>query len=418
MESMGKRQCILAKLTFLCVFFIAFLCLAHTFCVFSPASAWASDISFITDVGEEGISPYMQELSKVRERVVACDFEKRVEVMNFAFACGHSKESALFYAFPEVVETINNIEKKLYVAPKNATLESIKGSGKVRVVPEKKGKRLKRDALVDEIFGVFNTNMGENYKFNAETEEVECEVTSKSMENCTNLRGGFQTTFATSSAERKHNIELALSCLDGKIVMPNETMSFNKTTGARGESGGYQKAKIIKNGMFVTEFGGGVCQVSSTLYNACLLSDLEIVEVHPHSLPVSYVAPCFDAMVNSGSADLVIKNTTGYPIIIATSLDNDTCKINIYGCKNNYKIVRNSEKIEDLLQITTEKTKNYKDFGLTSPLEKGEERVISSGKPGYKAVGKLLYYQNGVLVKTQKIRENTYAPTKRVVLVG
>lgn len=407
-----------AKHAFVCGFFVLFLMFLCSFlCFGAKAFVRAADISFISDVGEEGIEPYMEKLSDIRQKVVGLSPEKRAEVLRFANASGFSKEQALLYAFPEVIKAINKIEEKVFVAPQNATLESVKGTGNIKTKKEKRGRRLKKDKLVNDVFDALLQGKS-SCRFAAECEPIECELKEDDVKNFTFLRGGFQTSFSSSSSERKSNIALAASSLDGKIVLPGQTLSFNAATGQRGEAGGYKKAKIIKNGMFVSEFGGGVCQVSTTLYNACLLADIEVVEVHPHSLPVSYVAPCFDAMVNSGSADLVIKNTTGAPIIIATAVQNDCCKINIYGCKNNYQIVRTSQKIEDFLQITTETTKNYKDFGFASPPAEGEQIVISAGKPGYRATGTLMFYQSGVLVKTKKIRENTYLPTKRVILVG
>jgi hypothetical protein len=104
---------------------------------------------------------------------------------------------------------------------------------------------------------------------------------------------------------------------------------------------------ILQNGEFVDAVGGGVCQVSSTLYNACLLSGLEIIEKNPHSLMVSYVEPGFDAMVNMNSSDFKFKNNTNYPIIIATSNIGDECKICIYGEKNTKTIKKESSVIYD-----------------------------------------------------------------------
>ena len=95
--------------------------------------------------------------------------------------------------------------------------------------------------------------------------------------------------------------------------------------------------------MDIDAYGGGVCQVSTTLYNAALLANLEIEEVHSHSLKVGYIEPAFDAMVNSGSSDLKIKNNTDMPIIIATSYNDDECLIRIYGMKNKYYIERKYE---------------------------------------------------------------------------
>ncbi|MBQ3158613.1 MAG: VanW family protein, partial [Clostridia bacterium] len=232
------------------------------------------------------------------------------------------------------------------------------------------------------------------------------------------LKGSHKIDFKNSSESRKNNIRTALKALDGIVIMPNQTISFNEITGERNETNGYMKAKTIKNGTFIPEFGGGVCQVSTTLYNAAILSGLDIIEVNPHSLPVSYEKPCFDAMVNMGSSDLKIRNNTELPIIIATSDKNDSCLINIYGVKNKYLIVRKSEIINDFIQFQKIKTKNYKEYGYNEPLKKNEEILISNGKKGYRAVGILEYYKDGVLIKTEKIRDNIYNPTKEVLLVG
>ena len=112
------------------------------------------------------------------------------------------------------------------------------------------------------------------------------------------LRAEFSTNYSSSTDARKFNVALASKTLDNTLVDINGEFSFNYTVGERTERRGYKKAKIIVGGEFVDGVGGGVCQVSTTLYNAVLLAGLKIIECHPHSLPVSYVAPSFDAMVN------------------------------------------------------------------------------------------------------------------------
>ena len=145
------------------------------------------------------------------------------------------------------------------------------------------------------------------------------------------LRAEFYTNYKSSSAERKNNIALASKSLNNVFVDVGGEFSFNRTVGARTEKRGYQKAKIIVKGEFTEGVGGGVCQVSTTLYNAILLAGLKVTEYHAHSLPVSYVAPSFDAMVNSGSADLRFVNNTHNPIIIKTKADGETLKVQILG---------------------------------------------------------------------------------------
>lgn len=359
----------------------------------------------------------IDKLSNVRKEIVSGGMKSRVGAMNFAFYNGFTKEQAIYYAFPELETIISFIEKELFVPSEDAKLNSIKNTGNIYITEAKKGVKMNKNKLFNDIFYIFN-NFFDNYDIWVEKQDIIYNIDSNAFKNNNILRGSFKTYYGSSSSSRKNNIRRALACFDGIVLNPGETLSFNSTTGARGEDNGYEKAKIIKNGTFVEEFGGGVCQVSTTIYNSALLADLEIIEVHPHSLPVSYIEPCFDAMVNSGSSDLVIKNNQAYPIIFATCDKNNYCLVNIYGPRNNYQIVRKSEKTEDLLQFTKETTNNFSAYGFSKPLMKGESKTISYGKPGYKATGTLEYYKEGVLVKTKKIRANTYNPTKEVVLVG
>lgn len=228
-------------------------------------------------------------------------------------------------------------------------------------------------------------------------------------------KGCFSTSFSTSTEERKNNIKIALAVFDGLVLEPGEILSFNSQTGVRDAQNGYLPAKIISGGTFVSGYGGGVCQVSTTLYNACLLSGLEIVEVHSHSLPVGYVEPGFDAMVNSGSSDLVVRNNTSGKIVITTSCDEGKCKVKIFGQKNEYKITRVSEKKgiipagKDRVETDAERF-GILDFG------ESEEIRLSYPKDGFYASGYLNYYKNGCLVKTEKIRDSKYLPTEGIVL--
>ena len=155
-------------------------------------------------------------------------------------------------------------------------------------------------------------------------------------------RAKFSTDYSTSSDERKHNVELAAKALDKTFIDVGGEFSFNATVGERSERRGYKNAKIIKEGEFADGVGGGVCQVSTTLYNALLLADIKITEFHPHSLAVSYVLPSFDAMVSYGYADLKAKNNTKNPIIIYTETDGNKITVKICGQPLNVTVIRKS----------------------------------------------------------------------------
>ena len=230
------------------------------------------------------------------------------------------------------------------------------------------------------------------------------------------LRASFYTTYSNSTLERKHNIALAVKSINNTFVDVNGEFSFNKTVGERSERRGYKTAKIIVGGKFVDGVGGGVCQVSTTLYNAVLLSGLKVVEYHPHSLPVSYVAPSFDAMVNSSWADLKFLNNTKNPLIIKAFADGERVKIEIHGEKMLESYYRES-KITEI--ITAPDYTIIKDDKLEYPdLFEGEQKILTYKKDGYKSSGALIKKVNGKTVSVQQLRKDVYRYVQGVIVEG
>ena len=219
----------------------------------------------------------------------------------------------------------------------------------------------------------------------------------------------FATYYGDSSENRKHNIALAASAIDGVLLPPEEEFSFNDTVGARTEERGYKAAFVINDGAFVEGVGGGVCQVSGTLYNCALLADLAVTCVHPHSLPVSYVAPSFDAMVSSWS-DLRFVNTLSAPVTLKMTADGQYLRAEIYGVKGEFSVRRRSETLGEI-PFETERLTD-------TSLAPGEERVEAAGKNGLRSEGWLEYFRDGALVRTLRIRRDTYLPQKRIVFTN
>lgn len=218
----------------------------------------------------------------------------------------------------------------------------------------------------------------------------------------------FSTYYGDSKPNRKDNVALACRKIDGTVLYPEDEFSFNDIVGARTVENGFKSAYIIKDGEFVEGIGGGVCQVSSTLYNCALLANLTITCVRAHSLPVSYVAPSFDAMVSTAS-DLRFVNTLSSPVTIKMFADGKYLKAEMYGIES-CTIRRRSQTIETLpFEI------EYRD---DATLKLGEEVIDTYGKEGLRSQGFLEYYQNGKLIKTVLIRKDTYFPQKRIVLRG
>lgn len=233
-------------------------------------------------------------------------------------------------------------------------------------------------------------------------------------------RSAFSTSYATSSAKRKSNIKKALASFNGMTVLPGETVSFNQTTGPRTKENGYQNANIIIDGNYVSGTGGGVCQASTTLYNALLLADIEVLSAFHHSLPASYVPLSFDAMVSEGYADLVFKNNLDSPIFIKTTTNEQNATVEIYGKKfaDGEEIKTRSELIKILPhngdKIISDKDGKYSNYVLY----KGEYYRLKYPKQGYESKGYVDYYQDGKLVESKEIRHDHYQPQMGVIVEG
>lgn len=230
------------------------------------------------------------------------------------------------------------------------------------------------------------------------------------------LRANFSTCFNSSSEERKHNISLAVRSLDKTFIDVGAEFSFNKVVGARTTERGYKTSKVIVDGNFVNGVGGGVCQVSTTLYNALLLAGLKITEYHPHSLPVSYVEPSFDAMVSYGWSDLRFINNTKNPVIIHAFLVKNQLNIEIYGEKSEYSFVRESVVTETIPEpeylFDLDQLNQYPD------LYEGQQKIVRYGKPGLKSNGYILTYKNGKLVSKKLLRKDSYNAIQGLVVIG
>lgn len=217
------------------------------------------------------------------------------------------------------------------------------------------------------------------------------------------VKGKFSTAFYTSSNERAHNITLAAKKIDGYVILPGETFSFNEVVGKRTSKNGFKDAKVILNGEFTDGVGGGTCQVSTTLYNCALLSDMRIAEVNQHSLPVSYVAPSFDAMV-SDTADLKFTNTSDFPVTVHSYIADKNLYFYMIGVKG-----RDIKLVSETLDVIPYKTQ------IVTSDEVTEKTVKRQGKNGLISQGYIEISEGGKAKKI-KIRKNTYKALDEIIL--
>lgn len=233
-------------------------------------------------------------------------------------------------------------------------------------------------------------------------------------------RAKFSTSYASSQPARKNNVSRALGSFNGKVIMPGEEVSFNNVTGARTTENGYKEANIILNGAYVKGAGGGVCQASTTLYNALLLAGVDILEANHHSLPASYVPLSLDAMVSEGYSDLVFKNTLEAPIYIKTYSDNENVYAEIYGqpIEEGKSIRTRAEFIkvlphsgDKIIQDTTGEYSN-------KVIYKGEYYRVRYPREGYESKAYLEYLENGEVVEEKELRHDYYWPQEGIIVEG
>lgn len=252
-------------------------------------------------------------------------------------------------------------------------------------------------------------------------EVIEPEMSVEDLKEKTTLRAEFSTSYAKSTANRKSNVKTALGAFNGQIIEPMQEVSFNAVTGARTKENGYKPANIILNGVYVEGSGGGVCQASTTLYNALLLANLEILEVNKHSLPASYVPLALDAMVSEGIADLKFKNSTEEPIYIKTWGDNENVYVQIFGLafeSGEYYKTR-AEFVKSIPHPGDRIVPDAKGEYSNKVTFKGEYLRLKYPQEGYEANAYLgRYSADGVLLEEKLIRHEIYQAQEGIIIEG
>lgn len=222
------------------------------------------------------------------------------------------------------------------------------------------------------------------------TEEIAPEKTLEKVKKETSLLYSFTTYFDEGNVDRSFNIALAASKINGTVLSPDEVFSFNAVVGERTTVRGFRTAKIIEDGKFVSGVGGGVCQVSTTLYNAAILSGLQIEECHAHSLSVGYVPLSRDAMVSGNYCDLKFRNTRKTPVYIRAEAVGGAVVCRVYGESDGCEYSLVSEKIRSIPRPET-----------------GDGKIISYGRDGAESCAYLLTKLGDVTYK-RLVRRDKY----------
>lgn len=227
-----------------------------------------------------------------------------------------------------------------------------------------------------------------------------------------NVLGTFTTRYDASNKNRSNNIMLASNKIDGTVILPGETFSYNQIVGKRTIDAGYKEAGAYAGGKVVQEVGGGICQVSSTLYNAILYANLEVVDRSNHYFETSYVDAGRDATVSWGTVDFKFKNNRKYPIKVEAVSKNGVTKISIKGIKEEkeYEVVIQSK-------VTSTIQKNIK-YEEDTSLNSSDEIIVQEGHNGCTSKTYKILKLNGAVISTEEISSDYYHSLDKIVRKG
>ncbi len=219
----------------------------------------------------------------------------------------------------------------------------------------------------------------------------------------------FTTRYDASNYNRTTNLRLACEKINGKVLLAGETFSYNKTVGERTIAAGYKEAKIYAAGEVVDGLGGGICQISSTLYNAVVMANLEIVERRNHQFVTSYLPAGRDATVVYGLTDFQFKNTRKYPVRLVAGVKNGIATVEVYGIKGD-------EEYNITFDVKTVGTLPYSTKYIDDDsLEAGSEVVKQNGANGLQTETYITKSLNGKVVSRELLSKDTYTPMQKII---
>ena len=226
------------------------------------------------------------------------------------------------------------------------------------------------------------------------------------------LLGEFSTTYNAGATARTTNLRLASNKINNTVVMPGETFSYNKVVGERTVAAGYKEAPAYAGGKVVNDIGGGICQITSTLYNAVIFANLDIVSRSNHQFVPSYVKAGRDATVVYGAIDFKFKNNRKYPIKIKSTVSGGIAKVQIYGMKEETEYeVKIETKITGSIPMQT----TYED---DPTLEQGKQKVEQKGHNGTYSEAYKVLYLNGKVVSRTLLSKDKYNQMSTIIKRG
>lgn len=298
------------------------------------------------------------------------------------------------------------IKEEIYREPQNAYFET----DPYKIYPDLDGIDLA--ISVEEAQEFVEKENKEEYNFDLKITQAEITVDDLGKEAFPYLISTYSTKYDASNRNRSTNLKIAAEKINGKVLMPGEEFSFNKIVGKRTVEAGYKDAAIYADGGVVDGLAGGICQISSTLYNSVLLANLQVTERRNHSFTTSYAPAGKDATVVWGTTDFRFINSRSYPIKIEATVNNGIAEFKLYGMQEEVEYeVR-------ILPVRTQsipyKTTYEEDAGLIP----GQQIIKQSGHAGCKVTTYKELRVNGEVISKEPISNDTYQPMRTIIRVA
>ncbi len=330
----------------------------------------------------------------------------RIKSIYSARVHGYEVPVSIHYSEERLNKLLAQWAGKIDRPPKNASLSLETG----KIIPEQIGRRVDIEQNKEQLLRMLREKSAQSPIC---VQEVSPRISASDIEKSgvKDLLGIYTTYFNSNDINRTTNIRLAAEKINGILLQPGEVFSYNDIVGPRDIQYGFKEAMEIVDGELVPGIGGGVCQASSTLYNAVLFAGLQIVERTNHSKPLSYVPLGRDATVAYGSLDFKFANNFPVPVMILAEVQGNQLKMGVFGKDTSGETVQiaviNQREIPQGITERPDPT-----------LKAGEKKVEEPGSPGYEVTALRIWQRNGKEVRREVLSTDQYLPTNTIVRVG
>ncbi len=319
---------------------------------------------------------------------------------------GQNIELASNYDFSKIEPIVKEIREKINIESEDADFDF--NEGNIKIKPETVGRTLDEDKLAK----LIEANVDEFKDIEMPVNIEQPKFTKEFYSSINGVIGEFSTSFKGSAYGRIENIKVSSKALSDRLLLPGDQLSYNNTVGPIKREFGYLEAPVIVAGDLTPGLGGGVCQTSTTLYNALLLADMKILQRSPHSVAPTYVSKGQDAAVFSGYLDLVFKNEFDFPVYTHSKVVGDRLYFYIYGDtrKKDYTVKIEPEILERIDYNVRET--------LDETIEPGGRELVQDGRTGYKVRTYKSIIKNGKVVEKIPITSDYYRERDYVYKIG